>query len=132
MLIEIWERLRGYDKWEPAQAKVESSQVEETAHPDRSGNVTYTYDSADVLVWVDRRGVNQRAYFHVPDDSPLYQVIDGEMVAIRFNPANPEQYYLRELLQTRVHTVVKLASVTLLFIGIVLLGGWLRARYLLR
>lgn len=132
MLIEIWERLRGYDKWELAQAKVESSQVVETAHPDRSGNVTYTYDSADVLVWVDRQGASQRAYFRVPDDSPLYHVVDGELVAIRYNPTNPEQYYFRELLQTRVHTVVKRVSVTLLFIGIVVLVGLLRARFLLR
>ncbi len=131
MLIEIWERLRGYDKWVEAVAKVESSQVGETAHTQRSGNVSYTYDSDDVLVWTDHQGAAQRAYFRIPDDSPLYQLVDGAAITIRYNPANPEQYYLRDLLQTRVHTTVKSVPITLLFIAVVVVAGWLRARYLM-
>lgn len=39
MLIELWERLRGYDKWNEAQAKIESSTEKKTDEYCR-GNIT--------------------------------------------------------------------------------------------
>jgi hypothetical protein len=48
MLIEIWERLRGYDKWVQTEAKVESSQVEETVHSTRYG-IVYSYASGLIV-----------------------------------------------------------------------------------
>ena len=41
MLIEIWERPHGYDKWVQTEAKIESSDVEKRKRPitDRYGNV---------------------------------------------------------------------------------------------
>jgi len=122
MLIEIWERLRGYDKWVETAAKIESSEVEKTPITDRSGRVVdYSYDSGDMLTWTDRQGEKQYADFTVPDDSPLYQLVGGESVTIRYNPARPEQYYFRELLRTRVHTTFK-ATLLLLFL-LAVLGG---------
>jgi len=114
MLIEIWERLRGYDKWIQTEATVESSKVEETLDSESGG---IAYSSGDVLVWMDQQGEHQRAYFTVPDDSPLYQLVEGATITIRFNPADPDQYYLRELLQSRIHTAVGRAIVILLFVG---------------
>jgi hypothetical protein len=38
MLIEIWERLRGYDKWVQTEAKIESSNLEEVKTYDINGN----------------------------------------------------------------------------------------------
>ena len=125
MLIEIWERLRGYDKWIETEAKVESSKVRET--PDaESGGIAYNCE--DVLVWTDRQGENQRAYFAVPDGSPLYQLIGGETIKIRYNPAEPDQYYLRELLQARVRRSATRVIVTLVFISFCILGIWMGAR----
>ena len=131
MLTGIWERLRGYDKWVAAEATIESSKMKETPHMDRSGNLTYTYDSRDVLLWTDKHGEGQRAYFEVPDDSPLYQLVGGEKLNIRYNPDDPEQYYFRELLQTRVRTFVKRAAAILIFVCIIFVAGLLRAGYLL-
>jgi hypothetical protein len=83
-LIEIWERLRGYDKWIEAQASIESSTVEETPVTDRSGqSIGFTYASGDMLAWTDQQGEKQYADFTVPDDSPLYQLVGGESVTIR-------------------------------------------------
>lgn len=129
-LIEMWERLRGYDRWTLADAKVRSSRVEKTAHSDRAGNVTYTWASGDELVWTDHKGEEHSADFTVPDDSPLYQLIGGETVSIRYDPSDPDRFYFRDLLQSRVHTAVKTTVYTLLFLAF--LAGFLLLRLALR
>jgi hypothetical protein len=126
MLIELWERLRGYDKWVETTARFESADMQTQSHTDRGGNVSYTYSSFDTLVWTDTQGTEHSADFHVPDDSPVYQMIDGDKVTIRYNPAKPDHFYYRELLQTRVHSAAKIALVILFFLALVFLRVWLR------
>ena len=126
MLIEIWERLRGYDQWVPAAAKVRSSRVQKTAHSDRSGNVTYTWASKDELIWADDKGQQHTAQFTVPDDSPLYQYVGGETVSIRYDPSDPDRFYFRDLLRTRVHTALKVTGYALLFLLFLAGFAWLR------
>jgi hypothetical protein len=126
MLIEIWERLRGYDKWIQTEATVASSTVEETKQTVHGQPAPSTWASGDELVWTDRLGQRQSAEFTVPDDSPLYQLIGGEKVTIRYNPAQPERFYYRELLRTRVHTAVKTAFGVFLFAGAVAWLFWFR------
>jgi uncharacterized protein DUF3592 len=122
MLIEIWERLRGYDKWIQVDARVESSNLQETKNYDRSGNqIESSWESDDEIVWTDNMGQEQRADFNVPDDSPIYQLVGGETVTIRYNPAKPEEFYYRELLRTRVHTAFKLTLICGCLIGFFLL-----------
>lgn len=119
MLIELWERLRGYDKWVQTTAKVESSIVEKTLHGNRSGPSSYSYRSRVVLRWKDKDLENEVAIFRVPDDSPLYMLVGGEAIPIRYNPAQPDQLYLRELLQTRVRTFAKQALLVAFLVLIV-------------
>jgi hypothetical protein len=126
MLIEIWEWLRGYDKWIQVEAKVESSNVEETKQTVHGQPAPSTWASRDELVWSDRQGHRRSVEFKVPDDSPLYQLIGGETVTIRYNPAKPEKFYYRELLRTRVHTAIKMIFLGLLFLGAL----FVRYRYL--
>lgn len=125
MLIEIWERLRGYCKWVQVEATIESSNMEETPHFDQSGHVSYSYASSDNLVWTDRQGQRRSAYISIPDDSPLYQFIGGETVSIRYDPAKPDQFYFRDLMRTRLHTLFQRTIASLIFIGIFLLLSWL-------
>lgn len=128
MLIEFWERLRGYDKWIATDATITRADVQKIPVTNRYGQIIdYNYESGDVLTWTDRSGEQQYAGFDVPDDSPLYQLIGGETVSIRYNPANPDQFYYRELHRTQVHTAVKATALLLLF-AVVLVGvGWLSA-----
>lgn len=64
MLIELWERLRGYDKWVQVEARIESTRVwkQET----RYGTVDY---SDDVMLWTDPTGMNHRAPFTTQEGS---------------------------------------------------------------
>jgi hypothetical protein len=125
MLIEIWERLRGYDKWVPATAKIESSKAEKTAHYGRDGSVSYTWAAGDELVWTDLQGQQQSAEFKVDDESPLYQLVGGEDVAIRYNPARPDEFYFHELLQSRVRRFFQLVLYTCIFLAVLVCLLWL-------
>lgn len=121
MLIKLWERLRGYDNWTQTDATIKSSEMEDHVY-DYRGQIRHEYESVDTLVWTDRQGNQQTAPCRVPDDSPLYQLIGGETVTIRYNPQNPEEYYFPELLSGRVrHFLVQLATVVLL-LGTILTG----------
>jgi len=121
MLIEIWERLRGYDKWIETDATVESS---EAANYQLHGRDLSS--SEDVIVWTDAGGEKHRAPFRVQADSPLFQLVQGSTISIRYNPADPEEYYFRELLQTRVRKVLSTVAVAALMIAALIFFGWLR------
>lgn len=117
MIIEFWERLRGYDKWVETHATIASASTEEKVRSERSWGTTYSYSAGDVLIWNDANGRQQRAFFSVPAGSSLYKLLGGDSIAIRYNPAQPDQFYLRELLQTRMNTLAKRVLVPLVLIA---------------
>ncbi|HTB97777.1 MAG TPA: DUF3592 domain-containing protein [Terracidiphilus sp.] len=123
MLIELWEKLRGYDKWLETSATVEETNVEEF-HV-RGGNFS---ESSDVLRWTDTQGNRHRTGITINDDSPLFQLVRGSSIPIRYNPADPEQFYIRELLQTRVRALVRGLVFAFVIAGILILAGLLRSR----
>jgi hypothetical protein len=119
MLIELWERFCGYDRWVLVEATIESSQMEDNETTYR-GQTRHVYDSGDTLVWIDRQGNRQTGFCRVPDDSPLYQLVGGEKIAIRFNPDKPEEYYLPELLKARLRHNLSQLVFLVLFISLIL------------
>lgn len=132
MLIELWESLCGYDRWIETNATIASTSLEKKVHTDRSWGTTYKYGSGDILIWTDANGREQRAFFRVPQGSPLYNLLGGDTVPIRYNPAQPGQFYLRELLQQRANTLAKRILVPLVLIaGGVALAELHRSGYLL-
>jgi uncharacterized protein DUF3592 len=102
MLIEIWERLRGYDKWTEAEVTIESSDLLSKGSRYGIGYATPKLASREQIDWSDSEGRRRSAEFEVDDESPLYQLLGGERVTIRYNPARPGQYYFRDLLRSRV------------------------------
>ena len=102
MLIEIWERLRGYHHWTQAEAKIEFVKEEHTYHDKSGKELHYTYKTGECLVWTDARGAARQATLKPRGNDPKYQFADEEMATIRYNPANPEQYYFRKLSEMRV------------------------------
>jgi len=99
MLIELWERMRGYDKWVETEATIESCEV-------RTVEDARVEECDDLMVWTDRDGMRHRAEFTAGEGSPLFQLLVGSTVAIRYNPADPEEYYLRDLQKDRVSGVL--------------------------
>jgi hypothetical protein len=93
MLIEIWERLRGYDKWIETEATILSSDL-------------VNQMSKNVIGWTDMSGRSHTARYSVHSGSRLYQLYDGQTVTIRYNRANPGEYYFRELFRYRALVVL--------------------------
>lgn len=110
MLIELWERLRGYDKWIPVEARIQSSTLSEEQigeiHSRYTGEYepVYEWESENVLTWTDKSGQEHSASYKVNEDSPLFQLYDGQTVTIRYNPANPDEFYLRGLASSHAAT----------------------------
>jgi len=123
MFLELWERLRGYDQWVETQAAVERSDVSVTSYTGRSGEVIDTYDAGDVITWTDSRGEKQYATFDVEEGSPLFQLVGGESVTIRYDPAHPDRFYYRDLLRSRVRSACKAILTILVIAGLV--GGFI-------
>jgi hypothetical protein len=120
MLIEIWERLRGYHKWTESQATIESANVEKTAITGSADPVRYTSASANTLAWNDQTGQKHSAKFVLSEDSPLFSLKQGDAVTIRYNPARPDRFYVRDLFRTRVKTfLVKVLAGTCLALTVI-------------
>ncbi len=51
--------------------------------------------SADLLMWKDQFARRDYGSFVTYDTSPLYQLLDGETILIRFDPVKPNRYYNR-------------------------------------
>lgn len=95
MLIEIWERLRGYHNWTPAKATVQSAALS------RVGGA-FAWQSICTISWRDQQHSEHTAAFKAFEESPLYQLCEGDTVGIRFNPANPSEFYLPGLMESQL------------------------------
>jgi hypothetical protein len=130
MLVEIWEWLRGYDKWVKTNAVVSRSGTETVAPYSRGSAVVS--EAGDVIEWTDQTGEKQYASFNAPEGSKLFQLIDGDKAEIRYNPVKADEFYYRDLLQMKVRqaamATLALGSILLLF-GSLLLPALLARQY---
>jgi uncharacterized protein DUF3592 len=115
MLIEIWERLRGYDKWIQTEAKIVTSEEIRS----KLGEKYRRRDGSNLLFWQDQQGEPQYGAFVTFDTSPLYQTLEGEGVSIRYNPARPSRYYCRPLFLSWAAQIAKAV------LGVAIFGGFL-------
>jgi hypothetical protein len=109
MLIEIWERLRGYDKWLETDATIQSSRLTDVEVGEIRGRggprrPVIASESDCTIAWTDANGEKHTAVYEVFEDSPLYQLYEGQTVTIRYNPADPDQFYLRGVLRSQIVT----------------------------
>jgi len=127
MLIERWEQLRGYDRWTPAMATVRTvtlSHVGGMGSENSNASVALGWESECKITWKDQNQIDHSATFKAFEESQLYQQIEGDTVEIRFNPANPSEYYLRGLVQSDLarkwKLTVYLAMIALLCIAMLI------------
>jgi Protein of unknown function (DUF3592) len=122
MLIELWERLRGYGKWVETEATIESAQqriaMEYRDPSDPPGKSRYTWKMEDVLTWSDAAGQRHQAHFTAHEESPLFKLTAGAKLIIRCDPANPARFYSREIHKAELRHFIQ---VTLSVIGVVVL-----------
>lgn len=140
MLIQIWERLCGYDNWTPATATVLSSSLAGVgvggsveAMP-KKGEVVVGWKSCCRIAWADHDGAQHTATFEAYEESPLYQLCDGDTVDIRFNPDHPDEFYLPGLLQSRLVSAWKfgLFAVMIVLACILVVAQWVGPNVIFR
>lgn len=78
------------------------------------------------ISWNDQNGSEHTAMFEAFEESPLYQLVDGDEVGIRFNPLEPAEFYLPGLLDSKLAQAWKTGVFTVLIIlvCIALLAAW--------
>jgi hypothetical protein len=119
MLIEWWEHLRGFDRWTPAVATVQSttlSRVGEIGNDKSKPPLALGWESICQIRWRDQNQIEHMAVFQAFEESPLYQLCEGDTVNIRFNPSRPSEYYLPGLIQSELTQTWKLTVYTLMLI----------------
>lgn len=126
MWVDLWEKLRGYNQWTEVEALVQA--------PAAAGTPRSQDDDDDggwngeLLVWTDQHGNRRSAAFIVPDDCTLYQKVAGDTLTIRYNPRNPDRFYLRQLHLVRVRTTLKRLLIAASIIGLIVIGLWVREK----
>lgn len=127
MLIEIWERLRGYHKWTQADARIEFLKEEHIYHDKDGKNLHYTNVTGRRLAWTDSNSQVHYAPLKQLDDQPPYRLIEGEAETIRYNPANPDQFYCRKLSGMKVRYYIS-TGFAILGVAIFCIGWeWIRS-----
>lgn len=116
VLIEAWENLRGYRNWTPTKATVQSSTLSGIEFGKGAAKQSVALQSVCKIAWRDQDQVSHNAEFEVSEESPLYQLCDGDLVDIRFNPRKPDEFYLPGLIQSRLARTWKLTMYGVLFI----------------
>jgi hypothetical protein len=125
-LIEIWEWLRGYRKWTETQAQTVFLK-EETLFHEGGKDLHYSHVTGARLVWTDGHGGSHYALLKQYGDPPKYLLAEGETVDLRYNPANPMQFYCRKLFETKFRYYVSTAF-TILAVAILCIGWeWIRS-----
>jgi len=103
------------DKWPEAEAKILSSEIREPLAADfdlaPSSSLDLECESSCAISWIDSSGKEHTSEYGVPEYSPLFQLYDGQTVTIRYNPSNPDEFYLREAaishLSNRLHYAIR-------------------------
>jgi hypothetical protein len=76
--------------------------------------------SVSTLAWKDEAGKQRTASYEVSDNSPLFQLYECQTVNIRFNPADPNEFYLPGVLKSRVMSANKWTVLTVLVAAVAL------------
>jgi hypothetical protein len=126
MLIELWEKIRGYDKWVETTATVVSSVPTPAGVLDGGKackNPTATqWNSAIQVAWNDDAGHAHSEQFEVGEESPLYQLCEGDTLPVRVNPKRPDEIYVPGLIEANAMSVWK--GVLTIVMGFLLLIGF--------
>ena len=110
MLPKNWAKLRGNDKWIDVEARVIESCVRDLdmlGGPSSKKTKPMYFAALVRIAWLDISGVTHSGEFEAPEDSPLFQLIEGDSIAIRYNPRAPDEFNVRGLARDQALSVAK-------------------------
>jgi len=98
MLVKIWERLRGIDKWPQTTATVTEITYDSLPRGGHMANVAFRYR--------DPNGEDQYWTYTVDSMTSLYNIQPNDTFSVWFNPKRPEQNFSDEIESTANRTLV--------------------------
>ena len=116
------------DRWAETDARVIESRVrdldvlgEPSATNSRSQSV---YSEAVLQIsWTDEQGVSHVGQFLAPEESPHFQLIEGDAVPIRYNSSMPDEFSIRGLARDQAASTAK-KIVFALVVGAAIILVW--------
>lgn len=124
-LIEIWEWLRGYRKWTQTQAQTVFLK-EETLFHEGGKDLHYSHVTGARVVWTDSDGKSHYMLLKQYGNPPKYPVAEGEVVDLRYDPANPMRCYSRRLSELKVRRVVATTLTVIAVAAFTIAYTWVR------
>jgi hypothetical protein len=111
LVIEFWDKFRGFNTWVKAEARVIESRVQAV---DLAGNRTVNsakraaYSDAVIrFTWMDTGETTHSGEIRAPEDSSFFQLIEGDALPIKFNPRIPNEFYVPGLNRDQTASAVK-------------------------
>ena len=116
------------DRWAETDARVIETRVrdldvlgEPSATNSRSQSV---YSEAVLRIsWTDEQGVSHFGQFLAPEESPYFQLIEGDAVPISYNSSMPDEFSIRGLARDQAASAAK-KIVFALVVGAVIVLVW--------
>lgn len=99
-------------RWVKTEARVIESQVRDLdllGEPSAStSKAKAVYSDAIVNIsWTDQQGLTHQGQFVAPEESPLFQLIEGDSVPIGYNSSMPNEFSIRGLARDQAASAVK-------------------------
>ena len=113
------------DNWIEAQAKVVESRlcaVDLVGKSVRDSRSPAAYSDAIIrLTWVDQQNTVHSGEVTAPEDSPVFQLIEGESIAIKFNARNPDEFRIEGLSRAQAASAIKRIALAVVVFTVIIL-----------
>ena len=115
-------KLFGREKWVETEARVTESSIRDLGLLVSRPKSTYN-DALVRIVWTDGRGVTHEGQFEAPEESPLFQLIEGDTLPIKYNFSAADEFEVPGLARDQAASAAK-KVVFALVVGAVVILVW--------
>lgn len=118
------ERPNGNRAWIETDARVLESRVQEVdflGKPSREPKDRAYSDLVIKIQWSDQKGMTHSSQIEAPEDSSLFQLIEGDKVKIRFNPNRPDEFQVPGLGRDQAASALKRVIFAIVIFAVVIL-----------
>ena len=121
-------QIRSSNEWVDTQARVIESRVRGLGmlggpSSDDSKTKPIYSDALVRITWTDELGVTHSGEFEAPEESPLYQLIEGDTFPIRYKSSAPDEFCVRGLAQDQAASAAKKIAFAIV-VGAVVILVW--------
>jgi hypothetical protein len=102
LILEFWERLRGFDQWPLTEGKVRSSAVHRTTLRGKGGRLVDSWRTVLEVEWTDPDGLQRTRKIGLRAVSSDFNSIGSTNLSVRYKPTDYSKFFVREELRQKV------------------------------